>query len=102
VDARHPNVEADGPHARRGGWILDADVSPDGRLVVTISNDGTGRLWDLVSRRPIGATLSGASGEPVAAGFIRGGTHLAVIHEREGVAWDVRPASWSRHASGDF
>jgi WD40 repeat protein/DNA-binding SARP family transcriptional activator len=81
-----------------GGWIRDADISPDGRLVVAISNDGTGRLWDLASRRPIGATLSSASDEPLAAGFIRGGTHLVIVHEREGVAWDVRPASWSRHA----
>jgi WD40 repeat protein/DNA-binding SARP family transcriptional activator/energy-coupling factor transporter ATP-binding protein EcfA2 len=81
-----------------GAWIRDASVSPDGRLLATTSTDGTGRLWDLASRRPIGAALSGASGEPIAAGFIRGGTHLAVIHEREGVAWDVRPASWARHA----
>jgi WD40 repeat protein len=81
-----------------GGWIRDAGVSPDGRMVVTTANDGTGRLWDLASRRPVGATLSGASGDPIAAGFIRGGTHLVVIHELEGVAWDVRPASWSRHA----
>ena len=81
-----------------GGWIIDTAVSPDGRMAVTISNDGTGRLWDLASRRPIGATLSGAPGAPVAAGFIDGGTQLAVIHEFEGVAWDVRPASWSLHA----
>ena len=89
------------PTARMGGdgaWILDADVSPDGRLLVTTSNDGTGRLWDLASRRPIGTALSGGSGAPVAAGFLRGGTQLVVIHERDGVSWDVRPASWAQHA----
>jgi DNA-binding SARP family transcriptional activator/WD40 repeat protein/energy-coupling factor transporter ATP-binding protein EcfA2 len=89
------------PTARMGGdgaWILDAEVSPDGRLLVTTSNDGTGRLWDLASRRPIGTALSGGSEDPVAAGFLRGGTRLVVINERDGVAWDVRPASWARHA----
>jgi WD40 repeat protein len=89
------------PTGRMGGdgaWILDAGVSPDGRVVVTTSNDGTGRLWDLASRRPIGAALSGGPGQTIAAGFMRGGTQFAVIHEDEAVAWDVRPASWARHA----
>ena len=81
-----------------GAWIVDASVSPDGRLVATTSTDGTGRLWDLATRRPIGTTLSGGSEEPIAAAFINGGTHLAVVHENHGVAWDVRPASWARHA----
>ncbi|MGZ8480909.1 MAG: WD40 repeat domain-containing protein, partial [Candidatus Limnocylindria bacterium] len=81
-----------------GAWIVDASVSPDSRLVATTSTDGTGRLWDLSTRRPIGTTLSGGSEEPIAAGFINGGTHLAVVRENEGVAWDVRPASWSRRA----
>ena len=39
-----------------------------------------------------------ASGEPLVAGFINGGSDLAVVHRREGVAWDVRPASSTRHA----
>jgi hypothetical protein len=32
------------------------------------------------------------------AAFIRGGSHLAVLHPREGFAWDVRPRSWANHA----
>jgi WD40 repeat protein len=83
-----------------GASIVDASVSPDGRLLATVSIGGRGRLWDLAARRPIGTALSGGAGEPIAAGFIGGGTHLAVVHEREGVAWDVRPGSWSRHACG--
>jgi DNA-binding SARP family transcriptional activator/WD40 repeat protein len=78
--------------------IVTADLSPDGRLLATTSTDGTGRLWDVASRRPIGATLSGASGDAIGAAFIRGGSHLAVVHQRGGVAWDVRPSSWARHA----
>jgi len=78
--------------------ILTADLSPDGRLLATTSTDGTGRLWDVATGRPIGATLSGGAGDPIGAAFIRGGSHLAVVHERGGVAWDVRPQSWADHA----
>jgi WD40 repeat protein len=78
--------------------ILTAEVSSDGRLLATTSIDGTGRLWDAASGRPIGATLSGGSGDTTGAAFIRGGTHLAVLHQRGGVAWDVRDSSWARHA----
>jgi WD40 repeat protein len=78
--------------------IRTADLSPDGRLLATTSTDGTGRLWDVASRTPIGAALSGESGDPIDAAFIRGGSHLAVVHPREGFAWDVRPRSWARHA----
>jgi WD40 repeat protein len=80
------------------GTILSADLSPDGRLLATTSSDGTGRLWDVALGRPVGAALSAASGNPIGAAFIRGGTQLAVAHERGGVAWDVRPHTWTRHA----
>jgi WD40 repeat protein len=81
-----------------GAPILTADLSPDGRLLATTSTDGTGRLWDIASRRPIGAAVSSRTSDPIGAAFIRGGTHLAVMHAREGVVWDVRPAVWARHA----
>lgn len=78
--------------------ILTADLSADGRLLATTSTDGTGTLWDVASRRPIGARLSGASGDPIGAAFLRDGTHLAVVHEDQSVIWDVRQRSWTRHA----
>jgi WD40 repeat protein len=77
--------------------ILTADLSRDGRLLATTSTDHTGRLWDVASGRPIGATLSGAGRDPIAAAFVEGG-RLAVMHERGGVVWDVRPSAWVRHA----
>jgi hypothetical protein len=67
-------------------------------ILATTSTDGTGTLWDLASRRPIGATMSGASGDPIDAAFLHGGSDLAVVHEDEIVVWDVRPDSWTRHA----
>ena len=78
--------------------ILTADLSPNDRLLASTSTDGSGRLWDVASRRPIGATLSGGSGDPIDAAFIRGSSRLAVMNERGGVVWDVRRHSWARHA----
>ena len=80
--------------------ILTADFSPDGRLIATTSTDGSGRLWDVASRRPIGATLSGESEDPIGAAFIPASSQLAVLHERGGVVWDVRPHAWAQHACG--
>jgi len=81
-----------------GSPIRSVDQTADGRLLATTSDDGTGRLWDTVTRRPIGTALSGLAGEPIGAVFIPGGTHLAVVHDRGGVVWDLRPGSWTRHA----
>jgi WD40 repeat protein len=78
--------------------VLGAELSPDGRLLATTSLGGAGRLWDVVGRRPVGAGLSGVPRDPIGVAFLAGGSHLAVLHERGGVAWDVRPGSWERHA----
>jgi WD40 repeat protein len=78
--------------------LVAADLSPDGRLLAITSVDGTARLWDVASRRPIGGTLAGRSGDVVGAGFVHAGRELAVMHDRGGYVWDVRPSSWERHA----
>jgi WD40 repeat protein/DNA-binding SARP family transcriptional activator len=80
------------------GPLLAADLSPDGRLLVTTSVDGTARLWDVGSGRPIGGPLSAGYGDMVGAAFVREGRGLAVVHEHGGYLWDVRPSSWERHA----
>ena len=46
------------------GEILSANVSPDSRTLATTSLDGSTRLWDLASGRPIG---EGAARPPAAA-----------------------------------
>jgi len=78
--------------------VLSAELSPDGRLLAAPSEGGTGRLWDVIAPRPVGAGLSGGPQDPVGAAFVDGGSRLAVVHQRGGVAWDVRPGSWTRHA----
>ena len=65
---------------------------------MTTSNDGTARLWDVASRRPIGAALAGTRGNVVGAAFTSQPGGLAVLNERGGYVWDVRPSSWARRA----
>ena len=78
--------------------LLTADVSPDGRQLATTSADGEARLWDLRTGRPVGGALPSAGGGLAGAAFIDGGRQMAVLHDRGGYVWDLRPASWARHA----
>jgi len=81
-----------------GAAVLETDLSPDGRLLVATSADGAGRIWDLASGRPVGAPLSGDASDVIDVAFLRRGGRVAVLHQRGGVAWDLRPASWARRA----
>ena len=75
-----------------------ADLSPDSRLLATTSADAAGRLWDVASGRAIGDDLRDAPGTLVGGGFVDQGRKLAVVHDRGGYVWDVRVATWARHA----
>ncbi len=80
------------------GSVIAADLSADGRWLATTYGDGTARLWDAASGRPVGAPLTSASGNILSTAFVRGGSELAVVTERGGYVWDVRPESWERRA----
>ena len=79
--------------------VLSVNFSPDSRSLSTTSLDGTTRLWNLASGRPIGEGLPGPPQHRSAATFVRGGTHLVVVYDDgRGLLWDLRPSSWARHA----
>jgi WD40 repeat protein len=82
------------------GWIASVDASPDGRTLVTAGQDGQVRLWDLATRRPIGAPLPGRTKDAnVVARFTPDGKDvLAVFADGSGYRWDVRPSTWKRQA----
>jgi DNA-binding SARP family transcriptional activator/WD40 repeat protein len=81
-----------------GVSLRTVDASANGRLIAVVSDDGTARLWDADARRLIGGPLPSAEQAVVGAVFLDGDTRLAVVHERGGYVWDLRPERWAQHA----
>jgi WD40 repeat protein/tRNA A-37 threonylcarbamoyl transferase component Bud32 len=54
------------PHANE---LTAAALSPDGKIIVTGSMDGTARWWDTATRQPIGELLRASAGQVLAVAF---------------------------------
>ena len=80
-------------------WLAPV-MSPDDRMLATgSSSDGTVRLFDLQTERPVGVPLPGLPDGPAVPRFTPDGAYLlAVPNSGPAYRWDVRPASWQRHA----
>jgi WD40 repeat protein len=67
-------------------------------MLVTLSADGSLRLWDVATRKLIGAPLL-ASSTGGSVHFFPDGRHvLATFANGTGVVWDVDPAAWKARA----
>ncbi len=87
------------PLAAHTGAVDTVNLSPDGRTLATTSDDGTTRLWDFPSGRPISAALPGLAQHDAAAAFVDRGSHLVTLdHNGRGYLWDIQPRSWARRA----
>ena len=96
---RHLAARATRKLAGHTGERTWGSVSPDGRMLATGSTDGTIRLFDLATQRPVGAPLPGPPNRQIAPVFTPDGAYLFVITDaRRGYRWDIRPSSWARHA----
>jgi WD40 repeat protein/DNA-binding SARP family transcriptional activator len=85
--------------AGHAGAVLWESISPNGRTLATGGADGTVRLWDLPTQRPVGAPLPGLPGRGTVAQFTPDGNSLfALTDAGRAYRWDIRPASWLRHA----
>jgi WD40 repeat protein len=74
-------------------------LSPDDRVIAITRGDGRTQLWDVASRRPIGAALPGVAGPETRAAFVDGGHALVTLGRGgRGYVWDVDPRSWARRA----
>jgi len=64
--------------------------SPDGTTLASASPDHTVRLWDLATSRPIGAPLTGHTGQVTSVAFSPDGKTLAADSADHTVRlWDV-------------
>jgi WD40 repeat protein len=85
-----------GPGIRgHGQRILNARFTPDGRTLATSSADGTVQLWDVASRRTMGAPLVVQRNGFVAAILNRDGSYLyALPTGTEGMRLALEPRLW--------
>jgi len=85
-----------GPGIRgHGQRILNARFTPDGRTLATSSADGTVQLWDVASRRTVGARLVVQRNDFVASILSRDGSYLyALPTGTEGMRLALAPRVW--------
>jgi len=80
------------------GGVVSLDFSPNGRTLVTLSDDGKLRLWDVATRKLIGAPLP-VSNTGGSVHFFPDGKHvLGVFGSGAGIVWSVDPADWAAKA----
>jgi WD40 repeat protein len=66
--------------------------------LVTLSDDGKLRLWDVASRKLIGAPLPAANSGGSVHFFPDGKHVLGVFGSGTGIVWSVEPAAWAAKA----
>ena len=79
--------------------ITSADFTPDGRTLVTAAADGTAVLWDVKTQKPMGSPFVLAPNTFASAALSPDGSRLFAVSTRgEGIAFDISPEDWKRHA----
>ena len=73
---------------RHGGWVNDATFSPDGRQILTTSDDGTARVWSVATGEPLTGPLRLGGGVWNPA-FSRDGKQVLAGNGLFAQVWDV-------------
>lgn len=73
-------------------WVRSAKISPDQRMIASVSDDQTLRLWDIRSQQPVCVLTSdaGVSSGLQKVQFSMDGTFVAACGFQDVQIWDVR------------
>jgi WD40 repeat protein len=83
---RHYNTER--PHGH-DGEVASAAFSPDGKVILTASDDKTARLWDAAKGQSIGERLTGHDGEVSSAAFSLDDRRIVTSSDKTVRVWDA-------------
>lgn len=76
--------------AGHSGWVLDVAYTPDGRMLASVGDDNTIRLWDAVTHRQIGDPFTANTGPVLTLAISPDGRTLATGGTDHDVRlWDV-------------
>jgi WD40 repeat protein/DNA-binding SARP family transcriptional activator len=81
-----------------GGAVRSIDFDPHGKTLITLSDDGQLRLWDVATRKLIGAPLPGSNTSGSVHFFPDGQHILATFQTGTAIIWNVDPRAWNAQA----
>ena len=92
------NVPVGRPLGGHNGGVGSVSFDPSGKTLATVSSDGKFRLWNVTSRKLIGAAAPRRRQRRLGTFFPDGKHVIASFISGVGVIWNVDPAAWRARA----